>query len=151
MAANTLPIFSKAADMAFNTSAITGAYNFADLTNTANSHAIYTIYTATSTASGGEGHFIREVRLKVQPGTNTAATVVRLWLGNGGSLTTAANAALLSEISLPATTTSATAALPDFSIPVNMAIPPDHKLYLTLGTTTGAGAYLSTCVIAGKF
>lgn len=151
MAANTYPIFSKAPDIAFNTSQITGAYNFADLTNSVNSHAIYTIYTASSTAQGGEGSWVREVRIKVQPGTNTAATVARLWLNNGGQWTTAGNSALIAEISLPATTTSASSALPDFVIPVNMAIPKDHRLHLTLGTTTGVGAYLSTAVIAGAF
>lgn len=151
MPANTFPIFSKEPDVSFNTSQITGAYNFADLTNSANSHAIYTIYTATSTGNGGEGSWVREVRIKAQPGTNTAATVARLWLNNGGALTTAANSSLITEISLPATTTSATAAQPDFVIPVNMAIPKDHRLHLTLGTTTGVGAYLSTTTIAGEY
>ena len=43
------------------------------------------------------------------------------------------------EISLPATTISATAALVDVDYPMNFAVPPGGEIYVGLGTTVAAG------------
>lgn len=43
------------------------------------------------------------------------------------------------ELSLPATTISATAATPDIDYPMNMALPPGWEVYVGLGTTVAAG------------
>lgn len=49
------------------------------------------------------------------------------------------NSKLYGEISLPATTASATAALVDIDYPMNFALPPNSKIFVGLGTTVAAG------------
>lgn len=53
------------------------------------------------------------------------------------------------EISLPATTASATAATPDIDYPLNLAVTPDMRIYVGLGTAVAAG-WAVTCV-GGKY
>ena len=49
------------------------------------------------------------------------------------------NCKLYGEISLPATTASASAATVDIDYPMNFALPPGWKVYVGLGTTVAAG------------
>lgn len=49
------------------------------------------------------------------------------------------NSKLYGELSLPATTVSATAATVDIDYPMNMALPPGLEVYVGLGTTVAAG------------
>jgi hypothetical protein len=49
------------------------------------------------------------------------------------------NQAFIGEISLPATTASASAATPDIDYPMNMVIPAGHRVLVGLGTTVAAG------------
>lgn len=49
------------------------------------------------------------------------------------------NSKLYGEISLPATTISATAATVDIDYPMNFALPPGWEIYVGLGTTVAAG------------
>lgn len=49
------------------------------------------------------------------------------------------NSKLYGEVSLPATTASATAATPDIDYPMNFALPPGNEIYVGLGTTVAAG------------
>lgn len=46
---------------------------------------------------------------------------------------------LIGEISLPATTISATVALPDVEYPLGIALPPGYEVYVGLGTACAAG------------
>ena len=142
MAANTSPIYSKLGDIQWIESAVT-AHNVIDLT----SGTSYLIFTADATNGG----FVREVRIKVGPANNSAATVIRIWLNNGSTTGTAANSALLTELGMPATTTSATQPLPDFIVPINMALPAGYKLYMTIGTAPGGSCELTAIAIAGKY
>lgn len=52
---------------------------------------------------------------------------------------TKSNNTLYGEISLPATTASATVATADIDYPMNLAIPPGYEVYVGLGTTVAAG------------
>ena len=52
---------------------------------------------------------------------------------------TVGNSKLYGEISLPATTASATAATVDIDYPMNFAVPPGYEIYVGLGTTVAAG------------
>jgi hypothetical protein len=52
---------------------------------------------------------------------------------------TIGNSKLYGEISLPATTASATAATPDIDYPMNIALPAGWEVYVGLGTTVAAG------------
>jgi hypothetical protein len=49
------------------------------------------------------------------------------------------NSKLYGELSLPATTASATAATVDIDYPMNIALPPNWEVYVGLGTTVAAG------------
>jgi len=49
------------------------------------------------------------------------------------------NTKLYGEISLPATTASATAATADIDYPMNVALPPGWEVYCGLGTAVAAG------------
>ena len=142
MAANNDPIYSKAADVQW-IGAIVTANNTKDIT----SGTSYLVFTADATNGG----FVREVRIKADPANNTAATVVRLWLNNGSTTGTASNSSFFIEMSLAATTASATASLPDYVIPVNFALPAGYKIYLTIGTAPGGSGQFSATAIGGKY
>lgn len=142
---NSEPIFSRVADVQWEES-VTTANNTVDLT----SGQIYEVFVADATNGG----FVRNARVKVNPGTtavaNTAATVVRFWLNNGSTTGTAANSALIGELGLPSTTASATAPQADFDYGLNMALPPGYKIYVTIGSTlVGGSAPELTCTIFG--
>jgi len=53
------------------------------------------------------------------------------------------------EVSLPATTSSASAALVDVDYPMNVALPPGYKIIVGLGTTVAAGWIVTA--IGGKY
>lgn len=141
-APNTEPVYSKVGDIQWVES-ITAANNTIDLTTGTS----YLVFTADATNGG----FVSRVIVKANPANNTAATVVRLWLNNGSTTGTSSNSALVAEQGIPATTASATAALPDFTIPLNMALPPGYKIYLTIGTAPGGSGEFTATAIGGKY
>lgn len=133
MAANNNPIFSISGIQANNASTgmnalVTAAAN--DYTGAgANNSLVFT--------SGSNGSFVQRLRFKAG-GTNIA-TVARIFLNNGSANTTATNNVFYGEISLPATTSSASASTADFDYPMNFAIPAGWKIYVGLGTAVAAG------------
>lgn len=141
-APNVDPIYSKAADNQWIT-AITAANNTADLT-TGTSYLV-------CTADATNGGYVREVRIKANPANNTAATVARIWVNNGSTTGTAANSCFLTEATIAATTASASAALPDYVIPINFALKAGHKLYLTIGTAPGGSGAFSALAVMGAY
>lgn len=138
---NTQPIYTASGDTQWTVSATT-----ANTTKNLTSGTIYTAFTASDT-----GGYVQRIRFKPNnaSGTNNVATVARVWLNNGSTTATAANNVLIDEISLPATTGSATAALPVYELPLNFAMPAGYTIYVTLGTGV-AGGYRAT-VIGGKY
>ena len=142
MAANNLPIYTRLGDIQW-TDNMTAVNATTDLT----SGTIYLAFTADAT----EGGYVQRIRFKPNnaSGTNNVATVARVWLNNGSTTATAANNTFIDEISLPATTGSATAALPVYELPLNFAMPAGYTIYVTLGTGV-AGGYRAT-VIGGKY
>lgn len=139
---NTQPIFSRVADIQWVVN-MTAANNTIDITTGTS----YLVYTADATNGG----YLREIRLKANPSQNTAATVLRVWINNGSTTGTDTNSALLTEVGIPATTTSATNALPDFIVPINMPIPAGYRVYLTLGTAPGGSGEFMAVGIGGKY
>lgn len=138
---NSEPLYSRVADIQWEVT-MTVAHNAADLTTGTS----YLAFTADATNGG----FVREVRFKVAPAVSTAATVLRIWINNGSTISTAANSVLFGELGIPATTTSATAAQPDFVYPMNLALPPGYRIYVTTATDPGATA-INTIVVGGKY
>jgi hypothetical protein len=142
MAANTAPIFSLLGDVQWtNTGAMVTANTTKDLT----SGTIYLAFTADATNGG----FVQRIRFR-SLGTNTNATVARVWINNGGATATIASNTLFDEITLTATTVSETAALATFELPLNFALPPGYKIYVTLGTAPTSAGWQGT-VIGGKY
>jgi len=140
--ANVKPIYSRTADVQWVVN-MTAANNTIDIT----SGTSYLVFTADAT----EGGFVHKIQIKANPSQNTAATVVRVWINNGATTATDTNSALFTEQGLPATVTSAVGPLPDFSIPMNVALPPGYRIYLTLGTAPGGSGELMAIAVAGKY
>ena len=138
MAGNSTPIFSKVGDIQW-INGIATANTTTDLT----AGTSYLAFTAEATNGG----YVQKVRFR-SLGTNVA-TVARIWLNNGSATTSAVNNTLLDEISLAATSVSQTAALAIYEIPLNVALPPGYKLYITIGTTIAAG--YDAIVFGGKY
>ena len=110
-----------------------------------NSAAILTAnntYTGTGTigtvfTAGANGGYLRSIKAKAL-GTNIAS-VVRVFLNNGGANSSATNNGLYAEFSLPITTSSALALLPEIEIPINVALPGSYTAFCVIGTTVAAG------------
>jgi hypothetical protein len=141
MAANTAPIFSIAGDPQWtNAGAMTTANTTKDLT----SGTSYLAYMAPA-----EGGFLQRIRFRPL-GTNSNATVARVWINNGAATTSAGNNTLFDEITLTATTNSETGAQSTFELPLNFALPSGYRIYITLGTAPTSAGWNAT-VIAGKY
>ncbi len=138
MPANNNPIFTAVADIQWPPSPLTAANTAKDGTGT-----VATAFTAD--ASNG-GYVSKLVARSL--GTNVA-TVLRVFINNGAVNTTAANNTLLTEMTLPATTLSETAALPSYELPLNLALPPGYRINCTIGTAVAAGYGLT--VVGGKY
>lgn len=109
-------------------------------------------YTGTGTVNipftaGANGAYVSAIKLKPR-GTNVAS-VARFFLNNGADNNTDANNALIGEISLPATTAIATAALIELALPLNIPIPAGYRILFVLGTAVAAG--WDATVIAGDY
>jgi hypothetical protein len=127
VAANTTPIFARQPSIQYVSTGV-NANTALDGTGT-----IATVFTADAT----NGSRIEQVTLN-HLGTNIA-TVVRFFVNNGSSNTTATNNALVYEVTMAANTLSQTAA----SVPViwnaNLLLKPGYKLNVTIGTAIAAG------------
>ncbi len=130
MAANTQPIFSNQGFIKWGTT-VTAANTATDGTGT-----VTTI--ATGNASGNAaGNFIQKIVARPL-GTNVAS-VARIFANNGSANSTAANNALIAEVTLPAITLSQVAAMTGVEIPLNFVLPASFNLNATLGTAVAAG------------
>lgn len=137
MAANTNPIFGRTPDVQVG-GAILGptAVTLQDGTG-----ATPIVFMADAT----EGGFVDEIRLK--PAGSPAATVCRIFFCTStvavgsftaGTTNTAANTAMIAELSLAVVTSSNLTAQNDIAIPIRKALPPGTKLLIGFGTSTGA-------------
>jgi hypothetical protein len=143
---NVQPIWIAKGDISNNNStgmnqAITLAA--ADYTGAGANNAL--VFTA-----GADG--ARVERLKFTPTGTNIQTVARIFANNGAANTTATNNTFIGEITLPATTASATAALVsvEFVMPNGaLALNPSFKLYVGLGTAVAAGWMVTP--IAGQY
>jgi hypothetical protein len=138
MAANTVPIYSIAGQISWNPALLQTANTAMDGTGT-----VVTLFTA-----GANGGRVERVRAKAA-GTNVA-TVLRLFINNGGANSTPANNVLYAEKTIAATTASAATALATNELPDTtdvtafpIVLPPNYTLLATIGTTVAAGLYLS--------
>lgn len=133
MATNTIPIYSKAGQIAFST-LIQTANTAKDGTGTVN-----LIFTA-----GADGGRVERVRARAT-GTNVA-TVLRIFINNGLDPTSAVNNVLYAEKTIAATTGVETAELALNELPTAtdttafpLVLPAGYRLYCTIGTTVASG------------
>jgi hypothetical protein len=135
--ANTQPIFSIAGEAQWSVSMI--AFNTTtDLT----SGTIYPVFTG-----GTNGSYVQKIRFRHQ-GTNSA-TVVRVFINNGGATTTATNNTLWDEITVAANTLVQNAASINYELPLGFALPAGYRIYCTFGTSTTGG--IIATVIGGDY
>lgn len=130
MAANNAPVFGRVPKIG-RSGYLTTANTTADLTS-GTSELVFT-------AEANDGSTIDFIRCRPTPAGNNVQTVVRVWLNNGGVLTTAGNNQLYDEVTLPAITASASASTQGITIPMGIALPPGWRVYVTIGTAVANG------------
>ena len=140
---NTAPIYTKAGNVSTDNAGamsqgITAAAADYDGTS-ANNVVVHT--------AGAEGSYVQRLRF-VAKGSNVA-TVARVYINNGDGNGTAANNSFIGQVSLPATTASATAATIEPDYPLGFAIPAGYRVVVGLGTAVSAG-WVCTA-IAGNY
>lgn len=132
MVANTSPIFTDIPNIGF-APGITAANTAKDGTGT-----VDLVFTA-----GADGAFLQ--KLKIRPKGSNAATVLRVFLNNGATPTTATNNMLFEEVGLPLTTNTEVASIVGLELPMNIPLPATWRVYVTLGTLV-TGGYAVTAV-----
>ena len=137
MAVNRRPRFSGGSSIQWGGAFITAANTAKDGTGT-----VTTIATA-----GADGMLVQKLVAR-SVGTNVA-TVLRVFMNNGGVNTTASNNSLIAEMTLPATTISEVAAQPTYELGLNLDIPATYKINVTIGTAVAAGYQVTA--IGGSF
>lgn len=98
-----------------------------------------TVVTLLTAGSGGSR--IQRIRLW-HLGTNVA-TVVRLFINNGSTNATAANNALIQEVTMAANTLSQVAASVPVELNVDIPLAANYKVNCTIGTAIAAGIMVS--------
>lgn len=144
MPPNRSPIFSRQPDIQW-IGDITAANTNQDLT----SGTSYLVFTA----DASNGGILRSIRIKANPGNNTAATVARVWINNGATTGTASNSALYAEVGIPATTASSTSPQADitYTFPEGFALPAGYRVYLTLGAAPGGSGEFTATAVGGAY
>lgn len=101
--------------------------------------------------AGADGSLIEGI--KFTPAGTNVATVMRIFINNGSSPATATNNTFVGEISLQATTASATAALasPEFYFPRGATrLNPSFRIYVGLATAVAAG-WVPSIIAGGQY
>ena len=141
---NTSPIFSIVGDTQWST--LMTANNATHVSGSTS----YMVFSA-----GTNGSFVQKIRFRhfaiVVSTSNTNATVARVWINNGDDITVPSNSTLFDEITIAAFTYSASAALTNYEIPLNFALPPNYRLYVTLGVAPIANTAIQATVIGGDY
>lgn len=122
----TSPVFSSIPKMTWAT--VSAANTAKDGTGT-----VATIFTGAAVT----GSFLQRIACRTL-GTNVAS-VLRVFINNGGANSTPANNSLLAEIALPATTVSETVAQNPADLPMNLYVPPGYNVNVCLATAVAAG------------
>jgi hypothetical protein len=149
MSANTNPIYPRTPDVQLGGAVLGPSANTVLDGTGAN---VFPVFQADAT----EGGFLKKITLKAVG--SPAATVVRAFVCSvtgaftAGTSNTAANSALRGEVATVAITVSQTAATPEYIIPLDLALPPGYRVFLTFGTSTGAAGtgFAVTCE-GGKY
>jgi hypothetical protein len=131
MATNKQPIFVLTPQNEW-AAIITAANTATDGTGT-----VSTIFTADAT----NGSFINKIIARSCGSCTTS--VLRVFLNNGSTNSTAGNNILIAEATLASTTSSNTSGLIPVEIPLNLAMQAGYKINVTLGTAVSSGYAVS--------
>ena len=142
MAGNTTPIFSRVGAIGWSSTVILSTVS--DYTGAGANYII------PFTADATNGGFVQKIRFK-SLGTNSTASVARIFVNNGSTNGTAANNIFYGEISLPAVTGSTTAATVDVDYPMNLALNPGYRILVGISCTPGLGTGWQAAVVAGAY
>lgn len=123
--ANTAPIFP-----------LTPVLVWATLT-AANTAPDGTGVVSTLVTGGASG--TRVDKLRVRPLGENVATVLRVFVNNGGDNATAANNALIAELDCPATNASNSASSIGQELALDVVLPADYRLCVTICTAVASG------------
>jgi len=143
MPANTSPIFTLTPEVSWSVNMV--AANTTNLSANTNNYLVFT--------AGANGSYLQKIRFRHQSTniTNSQATVVRVFINNGGVVTTPANNTIWDEITIAANTVSQTAASANYELPLNFALPSGYTIYCTLGSTPTTGTGIQATVIGGDY
>ena len=101
------------------------------------------------TADATNGGYVKKLRIR-HTGANASATVLRVFINNGSAINVSTNNTLFDEIGIAANATvSETGASTNYELPINEALPPGYKIYVTIGTAISGG--LAVTAVAGKY
>ena len=145
MPANTSPIFSSGGTIGFTTLMV------ASNPTHVSGNTSYLVFTA-----GPNGSFVQKIRFRhfsyIAATNNTNQTVARVWINNGSDVTVASNSTLFDEITIATMSFSNAAAQVNYELPLNFALPPSFRLYVTIATapSTVGGSIIAT-VIGGSY
>jgi len=140
MALNTAPIYSGVGDIEWGATALTAA----NVTYEASGSNVLTVFSASAS-----GSFVQRVRFKASG--STTATVARLFINNGGAITTLTNNILFDEITLAAAVSSSTAATTVYELPMNIALPSGSAIVVAIGTAQAGGGGWYASAIGGSY
>lgn len=130
MAANLKPVFPKTPVMPTGKTLLTA--------NTAKDGTGTVVELLTAGADG-----CKLGSLQVAYTGTSVATVLRLFINNGGTNATAANNVLYKSFTIPANTLSEVAAAVDLTFDLGITIPGGYKVLATIGTTVAAALAVS--------
>ncbi len=130
MPQNTAPIFPLTPRVTWGT--VSSANTATDGTGT-----VTTVFTAQVSGS-------RVDYLNCSATGSTVASVLRVFINNGGANSTAANNALFTEQPLPVTTANNAAQIgPQITIPINLSLPSGSRVNVALGTAVASGWHVT--------
>jgi hypothetical protein len=136
MAMNTIPVFTKTPNIGWANLLAANANTALDGTGT-----VSTVFTA-----GADGSMVNCIKVKSSTTTATsAAGILRIWINNGSTNSTATNNSLVSEQLLTANTASATANTINYCFPLNIQLPAGYKIICTVSTMAASTAWQFTC------
>jgi hypothetical protein len=144
MAANTNPIFTLTPKMGwlkFRTGSPTTGYIISGSSATATDGSAST---ATLIATmGSDGGFVTRITAKAM-GTNAVA-VLRVFVNNGSTKATIANNSMIAELSLPATTQSASTWTTVLELPLMRQMPAGYMIYVDISGSSLTEGWAVTC------
>jgi hypothetical protein len=71
------------------------------------------------------------------PSAASTATRLAVWVNNGSANTTAANNALIADLTVATFTPSAVASVPGYEIPIGLTLPAGYKIFVGIATAIG--------------